>query len=130
MKAQVSLEIMIYIILLLLMLSIVSFAAINRSQSILTEKTNMDARRVAKLIAIEIDTAVSVGDGYRNEFSLPQYLYNTRNYTITLSPEYQRIYVDWGNSSYPVPLLTSNITGTPKKGVNIIKNENGLIKIE
>jgi len=129
-KAQVSLEIMTYIIILTLMLAIVTFAAINRSNSILTEKINMDARRAAKITAIEINTAVSVGDGYRNEFSLPQYLYNAKNYTITILPEYQRIYVDWDNRSYSVPLLTSNITGSIKQGINIIKNEHGLIKIE
>ncbi|MCX6818778.1 MAG: hypothetical protein NT129_02135 [Candidatus Aenigmarchaeota archaeon] len=129
-KAQVSLEIMTYIIILTLMLTIVSYAAVSRGQSILTEKINMDARRVAKLIAIEIDTAISVGDGYKNTFYIPQYLYNTKNYTLTVLPEYQRIYVDCDNSSYSVPLLTSNITGTVKKGNNIIKNENGLIKIE
>lgn len=130
MKAQISLEVLTYLIIMTVMLTIVTFVALEKSQAIYSEKINMDARRVLKLAAIEINTAVSIGDGYENAFSLPQQLYGQRDYTITVDPDYQRIYISWDGGSHIVPVLTNNITGTINNGVNVIKNEAGLIKLE
>lgn len=130
MKAQISLEVLTYLIIMTVMLSIVTFVALEKSQAIYNEKIDMDARRVLKLAAIEINTAVSIGNGYENAFLLPQQLYGQRDYTITIDADYQRIYISWYNGTYIVPVLTSNITGTINNGVNVIKNEGGLIKLE
>lgn len=128
-RGQVSLEIMIYFIIITLLLTIISYSAMSRSNSILDEKVNMEARRVANLVAIEIDTAVSVGEGYEHIFQLPQHLYGETDYTVTISAEYQRLYVDWDDRSYTLPLVTGNITGTVSKGINTIKNEQGVIRL-
>ncbi len=130
MRAQVSLEVMTYMVIMLLMLTLVSYVAFSKSGEIYREKINLDAKRVTKLLAIEINTAVGVGDGYKHSFFVPEHLYGDIDYTISVLGDYQRVYSRWGGNTYTVPILTGNITGDVTKGLNFIKNEDGLIRFE
>lgn len=130
MKAQISLEVLTYLIIMVVILGVVIYVALDKTSAIHDEKINTNARSVLKLVAIEINTAVSIGSGYENTFRIPEYLYGRTDYTITLDPDYQRIYISWSDGFDIVPILTSNITGAVNKGLNSIKNEDGLIKFE
>lgn len=125
MKAQVSTEFILYAAILVFILAFAAYFAVVTAGDIRTEGVNTDAKRVAAIIATEINTAVEVGDGYSRRFFLPQTLYSDTNYTVSIDA--QRVYVLWNSRSYSLPVLAGNTTGVPAKGYNTLKNVNGVI---
>ncbi len=128
MKAQASLELIVYFTVVLIILSFITVVTLGNTQNIYTESINADARRVVTLVANEINIAVSVGSGYTHKFSLPAQLYG-KDYNVSIIPDKQSVVVVWENRSYSLPILTSNVEGNVKQGVNTVKNDNGLVRI-
>lgn len=128
MKAQISTEFMVYIGILLIIMSFAAFFAIRTSTDLRMESINTDAKRVAGIVATEINTAVEVGDGYSRTFFLPPQAYGNTNYTLDIL--FQRVYIFWEGRSYSLPVLAENITGVPIKGYNTIRNRDGVIIFE
>jgi len=128
MKAQISMEFITFLGIMLIFLVLASYAAITSSRDIATENEIKEARRIASLVVEEINLAVEVGDGYKHRFSLPPLLYGNLNYTVNLSQRLVR--VEWRDRVYSLPVLAHNITGPVRNGINIIKNVNGAIVFE
>ena len=83
------------------------------------EKEKIIVQNIALDIQYEIDLAAESSEGYSREFKIPEQILG-KDYQINLSSN--RIYVslDKIGISYKV----SEVNGSIKKGINIIKNQN------
>ena len=126
MKGQISVEFITFFGVILLLLSLASYAAITSTRDIIADNEATDARRIASTIAYEINIAVEIGPGYSHKFYLPLLLYGNSNYSVNLL-ENRFVYVLWKNKSYSLLVLAENITDGVKKGSNTIRNINGVI---
>lgn len=124
-KAQASAEFMAYVVMLLVVLLVAAFIAINTTEDVRTESANNDAKRIAYVVASEINMANEIGDGYTRRFFIPEQLKNGENFSLNVAS--QRITVSWSNANYSLPLTASNITGSPIKGYNTMKNIGGVV---
>ena len=129
-KAEVSVEILSYYIILSLVFMTSLILIVNIQDRIDEEGITMDAKSLVIFAKNEIDTAISVGDGYSSKFFLPHSLYAGVNYDILINPEYQEISISYRGKSISLPLLTEDILPEIKKGENVIKNSNGMIIFE
>ncbi len=129
-KAEVSVEILSYYIILSLVFMTSLILIVNIQDGIDEEGITMDAKSLVIFAKNEIDTAISVGDGYSSKFFLPHSLYAGVNYDILINPEYQEISISYRGKSISLPLLTEDILPEIKKGENVIKNSNGMIIFE
>lgn len=130
MKAQVAMETIVYTGILIFVLGISAYVAVQRERMILSERVSIDTRSLAESIADEINIAAGVGDGYSHSFTLPDYIAGSVNYTVEIVNEEQKIYVMRDNASYAASILASNVAGYVKKGRNVVRNEGGVVAIE
>jgi len=126
-KAQISFEFIMYVGFLLIVVAIAASVAIVASNSISTENTNLEAKSITELVAIEINIAKEVGNGYSHEFFLPNTIRGNINYTVNITN--QRVYTFWNIRSHSLPILADSITGSPHNGTNIIRNIEGVVDI-
>jgi hypothetical protein len=123
-KAQSGLELVTYFGFLILLLILFSAEAASRMQSIRRSQDGLEADRVGGIAATNINIAVSVGSGYSSKFYLPFGLSNS-NYTINISTGEQRLEIIYGeNYTISFPLLSPNVTGSTRQGLNLINNTN------
>ncbi|MEK6954573.1 MAG: hypothetical protein AABX01_06180 [Candidatus Micrarchaeota archaeon] len=128
-KAQAGIELVTYFGFLLLLLILFSAEAASRLNSIRRSQDALEADKAGGIAAININIAVSVGDGYSSKFYMPFGLSNS-NYTINITNDEQRLDIIYGeNYTKSFPLLTPNVTGGARQGLNLINNTNGEIII-
>ena len=82
MKAQISIEFIVFVGVLLLITAVASFVAVSNSNDTYKTSIDRDARSIAEFVGTQINIAAEVGDGYSSRFSLPQLLYGGKNYSI------------------------------------------------
>lgn len=131
MRAQVAIEaIAIFGLLLFIGLSFYFFEYI-RSMQVLEERLSMDERRVAYALAGEINTAAIVGDGYSHAFELPDSFQAGIDYSVEVNTSFQEVRVNWSESTLNIAsIITSNVSGSPRKGLNTVRNSGGVVFIE
>ena len=129
-KMQIAMEAGIFLFLLVLILLALIMFNYNVQQEFLADRNAEDVRKIGETIADNINAAVTVGDGYEGTFTIAFYLSSGDDYDFQLFSAEQRIILNYTTGSYSARLLTSNVTGTIKKGSNKIKNVNGGIRIE
>ncbi len=128
-RAQSGIELAVLFSFLLLLLIILSFEAANRASVVSRNRDVLEAEKIGDLAATHINIATSVGHGYSAKFYLPYGLTNS-NFSIQIYSELQLLDIVYGpNYTRSFQLLTSNVTGVPKQGPNIINNTNGEIII-
>ena len=90
-----------------------------------------EAQKVANLIANEINFAASM-EGYYREFSIPQKLVNNIEYNVSINTNLRFVEVKWNGKNAISNIITENVNGVVKPGVNKIKikNDEGLVLIE
>ncbi len=126
-KGEINEEFMVYTGVMMFILAVVSFATLSATQGISADNEVADARRVAFLLASEMNLASEIGDGYMHSFELPNLLYGAINYSVAFD-EARFISIHWYNKTYSLPVLAQNTSGTVKTGRNIISNVNGVIQ--
>ncbi|MBI5061047.1 MAG: hypothetical protein HZB67_01935 [Candidatus Aenigmarchaeota archaeon] len=129
-KAQVSIELMLYIGIMLVVFAIAIIAAGNRQEEIYRERLATDAKSTLKEVATEIDIAVEVGSGYSHIFTMPDKILGSNDYSVNINKQYQIIYIEWTDKNYSLSMISSNINGSVSKGANRISNIGGLVIIE
>lgn len=125
MRAQVSMEFMMFFAVMLVMTVVATYVAVKSAADIGVENTNREAKRMAQLVATEVNLAVEVGDGYSHNFTLPGKILGETDYALNVTD--QRAYVFWQNRSYSIPVLVYNISGIINRGPNLVRNEGGVI---
>jgi hypothetical protein len=127
MKAQVSIEYIIFIGIMLVLFTLASYAALSAGRDIAEDNEVSGARQIAALVSQELGISVEVGDGYSHAFILPGSL-NGFNYSVNLT-ESRFVSVSWKNKSYILPTLAENVQGSISIGNNTIENNGGVITI-
>ncbi len=123
-KAQSGVEFIIFISIMLFVFSISYLTFFYEDMSIFEEKSDSMTIRAADKISFEINTALSIGDGYSKQFELPETIMG-REYSISV--ESGLVFVESGKSSAVTHILTDNITGQVMPGTNYMKNTDGEI---
>lgn len=89
-----------------------------------------DAKRVCNLLSNEINTAASVGDGYKSNFILPYSLVEDTPYAPSIFPGSKSVIINWNGRDLWCPIITSNVTSILiVNGPNTIRNSKGGIII-
>lgn len=124
--SQASLEFLI-LVGFLLMSFVVFFLVIqiNLSDKV-RERANTEISEIANIVQNEIDLATQSSEGYSREFRLPLAGY-LGDYSLNISDGL--LFVESEDKEYILTLAVKNVSGQAVKGVNIIKNENGTIKL-
>jgi len=126
MKVQVAIEFMIIFAAFLLALTIIVIASWNNVVNINRSALDFEANRILNLAANRINTAYLEGDGFSIDLAVPE---KVGSYEYTLEIEGNMLWLNLNEMSYHRMLLTSNITGILKKGVNTIRNVEGGVVI-
>ncbi len=124
MKSQSSMEFIAIFMILLAALVVISFISYTQLQAIRQYQTDLEVEKVLNDIAFKINTAYLEGDGFFINMTLPNDIFGT-DYTIEINSN--EVLMEVSNVSYTKILLTNNITGEPKKGLNFIENRRGEI---
>jgi len=128
-KGQVAIELFALISALVIIFLVITVIERDRDNMIYTQRVEMDGKRVAEVVSTEINTAVIVGRGYSHRFSLPEYLASHTQYAPNVNTSHQFVELSWDGGYYLMPIITSNVTGTPRVGWNSITNNNGMVVI-
>ncbi len=123
-RAQLSIEIMALFSFLIMLLSAIMFVSYRDKLEIIRYTDEVYARNILETIRVSINTVVIEGNGFSTEFTIPQTL-NGAAYNITASGN--GMYLTWSGNSQKIRVITANINGTITRGVNKIRNENGVI---
>jgi uncharacterized protein (UPF0333 family) len=127
MKAQVSVEFLVYFAFILLMAGLFLANHLTNSQKLSYLKMDVESRNLVDKIAFEINSAVIAGNGYEREFYLEDKIGGFSNYTVEIGDYY--ILVDWDGRSKISTIHTKSINGTLDKGWNLIRNNEGVIYV-
>jgi hypothetical protein len=125
-KAQVAIEFMVIFAIFLVAVTISLFFVWENASEMNTAAIESETRVVVNAIAGKLDTVYLEGDGFSTNLTVPQ-LISGMNYTLELTAG--TVWVTLENRSYGRVVLPSNISGTLRKGVNILRNSNGMIVI-
>ena len=124
-RGQAAIEFILLIIILFSVFMVYTVSTRTKMDEIRDEKEYVLLRDAVKMVQSEILTAVKVEDGYVREFEIPETL-DLINYTITLGNG-----IILGNTnSHEYAVTVPNISGTLKKGKNMITKENGIVNIQ
>ena len=125
-KSQASVEYVILLLLFMTAVSIAVFFSVNQIQFDNMLRMDMEAGKVVNEISRKINLVVVEGNGFQANLTLPEKILGN-NYSVFIQSNFVVLTVQ--NKTYFKPLLTSNITGTIKKGMNTLYNSNGMIII-
>ncbi|MDI6806439.1 MAG: hypothetical protein QMD14_01330 [Candidatus Aenigmarchaeota archaeon] len=127
MKAQISIELIILVSLLLVFLTMMIFSSSSLQTETIKTKVYDEARKLADGIAFEINSAARAGHGYSRKFFIPTSIFgmdfeiNITNYFVTIS---------FSQGSVIAPIVVKEIEGGLQSGFNLIRNINGVIRVE
>ncbi|MFQ5405547.1 MAG: hypothetical protein ACE5DI_00105 [Candidatus Micrarchaeia archaeon] len=129
-RGQPSVEMITMVSLLVIILAGFSLVAFQNYSEFVVDRQFIEAKEVARQVATEINTAISVGSGYGRMFALRESFYGGEDYVVRTLPNDQVVEITWGSYRYTVPILSSNVEEkTLVNGNNTISNQGGLIKL-
>jgi uncharacterized protein (UPF0333 family) len=127
MNAQVSVEFLILVSVLLLIFLVIFFYSSNFQTETISTKIYNDAKKIADDVATEINLAAKVGDGYRRKFYVPTNIFGL-DFNLTARGYF--LILEFKNGYVLAPIVVENISGNISKGWNIINNTGGFIYVE
>lgn len=126
MKAQVAVEFMVLFTIFIAAVIVSLFLVWNNVLSINKATNDIEFRKVLDTIGGKIDTVYLEGDGFQTNVTIP-YRVSGISYPVDLNEGLLWITVQ--NRTYTRRLLTNDVSGTFKKGVNTLKNVDGVVVI-
>lgn len=126
-KAQVALEFVSILGFSMLVFAVFFVFTQKEKDKVIVYNNFLEVQKVAKEVSNGINVANLEGDGYSIKILIPSKI-NNRDYDILL--ENGSLTVVQDDNSYAVTIFAETVTGSIKKGVNIIKNVGGGINIE
>lgn len=125
-KSQSSTEFIIIAGFVLFFFTIFFLAIKGNMSEKIRERQDLAVKEIAITVQDEINLASSSSDGYYREFTVPNKV-NGKDYDVNLIDEL--VYVNTTDGNYAIALPVQNVTGNIKKGNNIIKKEDGEVKL-
>lgn len=124
-KAQVAIEFIVLIVVLFSVFMVYTISTRKKMDEIRDKKEYVLLKDITKTAQNEILMAVKVEDGYQREFELPEILDNI-NYTINIT---NGVLIMGRTELHDISLPIPWVNGTLQKGTNIIRKENGNVKV-
>ena len=125
-KAQSSVEFLIIFAFLMFFLCILGVMSFQKSNLILETQKDIEAENFLKVISDKINMVSIEGSGFSTNLTIFPRIYDS-NYTLNINRN--RLELNVFGRFYDKFVLTENITGTLKPGVNTLQNINGIIVI-
>ena len=110
---------------LLFFFTIFFIAIQERMSDTIKEKRDVLVKDIAMIVKDEINLALEASDGYNRKFKIPLDI-DGKDYDINLTEGMVYVRIQDKNA---IALPVANVTGNIAKGTNIIKKENGEIKL-
>ena len=126
-KAQVSVEFLMIIVLMVLVFSVYVPFLWKQQIEIEKESEKIVGERIASTVKSEVETAVMFGSGYKRNFTLPGDMLGY-NYTIEVFNKIIRI--KWKDTEIDEFLIAHQISGSLSPGKNTISNRDDVIVFE
>lgn len=128
-KAEVSMEFMVFIgILLLFFVLFIEVVGVN-NRDIDESTISTSAGNILDTVVNEINTATRI-QGYYREFFIPLRLSSGDDYSITIYTDLRMVKIEWDDGKNIMSnIVTENVIGNVTPGKNIIKNINGEVNI-
>jgi len=124
-RAQVSLEFMVWIGVGLLMFTLLWYGTDSFRQRLTLNRALAEVHALCEEIALEVNSALEAGTGYAREFYVPQTLYGVAEFRIRV--QNYSVLIEWDEMSTLCPVAVENIVGSIERGPNLIKNVDGVI---
>ncbi|MFA5060868.1 MAG: hypothetical protein WC494_00955 [Candidatus Pacearchaeota archaeon] len=125
-KAQSSIEFIILTGFVLLFIIIFLFAMNRNLSGSLIQKRESIVSNLLMSVQDEINLASKSSNGYLREFYIPSTIDNLE-YNISILEG--TLYIITENKKYSSVVLVSSVVGQPKKGKNMIRNQDGIVYI-
>ena len=128
MKAQVSNEFLIFVLILVIIISIFSSSSLSFKNQLTNIRIQTEAKRLADYVASEINLAAEVGEGYERRFYVENSFAGITEFSIEVSN--YSLFLEWRGGTIYSPLVVPLIHGKIKKGWNTIRNVGGEVYVE
>jgi hypothetical protein len=125
-RSQSAIEFFILTGFLLFSFTIFFVAIQGNMEDKLRERQELAIKNVAITVQDEINLASQSMEGYYRQFKIPENI-NGKEYEINATEGL--VYVKTLDGKYALALPVKKITGDVQKGNNIIKKENGIVKL-
>lgn len=112
--------------LLLAAVGIISYISFIQLENSRIYQLGLEAEKILNDITVKINTAYLEGDGFSINLTLPEKIAGS-DYTVQIFSN--TIIINLGESNYTRNILSPDITGSLKKGINTIENKHGTIII-
>jgi hypothetical protein len=133
-RGQMSIELIISFMFLVLTLGLVILLAIDKTSESAEMKTYLDVKRIGESIKDNINTVSQQGPGYYRYFRLPSRIKGDYDYNVSVYGN--DLYITWNHrlSPFSTQLVTANVSIINlKKGLsnrNCVFNDDGVVKIK
>ena len=119
-------EFMILFILFLVAITVALAVAVHRTNAVSQAQLDLSAKMVLDSARDKINTAFLEGDGFSTRVTMPERILRL-GYTLDVNSN--EVILRMGGKTYISYLLTTNVTGSFSKGVNLVTNRDGEIII-
>jgi hypothetical protein len=120
-RGQASVEFMFIFILFVAALSLAAVFVMQSSQGIYQSGMGIGAEELLSQVKGALDSAYLEGDGFSTNLTLPSRLLGSE-YFIGTEPGY--VFIEVSNQTYSKTLLARNLSGSLRKGENMLRNVN------
>lgn len=117
-------ELLAFFSMALLILSISYTLVFDKTQEAYDLKSRKAALEIGERIASEINTAMSEGDGYSKNITLPDKILGA-DYTVLIDSG--NVFVKWRKKNAAARTIAENVSGTFFQGNNVLANRGGVI---
>ena len=124
--SQTGIELLMFFSIAMLIFISVYTLVFQKTISAYDSKSDSEAIELSEKIASEINTAVSEGDGYSKNITLPSSLFGS-GYSV--ETDAGSVFVKLPKKNAVSRTITKNITGTFVFGNNQIRNKNGVVLV-
>ncbi|MBI2675887.1 MAG: hypothetical protein HYX24_05485 [Candidatus Aenigmarchaeota archaeon] len=121
-KMQAAMEFMVILGAFVFLLAASIHVSMQKTREVEQASDDLEAGRILEMASSKLNTALLEGDGFSANLTLPEKM-RGKGYSINISNGV--LYISLPGNTYPTRLLTSNITGSLRKGENMISNRNG-----
>ena len=125
MKGQGSVEFIMILSILLVMLAAIAVASTAKTRDINAYAFQREADSVLGYAGSKINTAYLEGDGFETNITLPERIMGF-DYNVSVEDDY--LVINSSGMGYS-KLLATNVSGQLAKGLNVVRNEKGEVKV-
>jgi hypothetical protein len=125
-RSQSAIEFLMLIGFLLFSFTIFFLVIQGNMSDKLRKRQDIAVKNIVLIVQDEINLAFQSSDGYFREFKIPENI-NGDKYEINITDG--MVYLRTYDGKYALALSVKNVTGDIQKDTNIIKKENGEIKL-